>query len=412
MDINQYLYICQKKQQKPIFIIDSTHSGIAKGDIVSNGEQDALALLLEKAGVDLNVWYVENYKIKKGEWDVTMKVREFNDKGKVIGEGPVKKTNYLFNIEVNLKRKVLMLDTDHFVKEMVSAIKAQIKPTQLEKMPYKRYYRKDRHLFMPMIPDLHLGKLAWAEESKQNYDIKIAQKFFKDAMNYLIALSTPYKVDRILLVTGNDTFNYDYAHPYPMTTRGTPQEADVRWQKMFRVGVELWIWAIETLKQIAPVDVINMPGNHDYQTGFYLGEVLRTKYELDENVDINNLACPRRYYKYGQNLIGLAHGRIERPNQLHNQMSIDEGNSEGYWNQTKYRYFYLGDRHHEEELRSNKAVVKLMEDYRGVQIEYFPTLAQVDKYEFESGYVGTIKAAKALIHNHEHGRCAKLGFNL
>lgn len=122
------------------------------------------------------------------------------------------------------------------------------------------------NVFVPSIFDLHLGKLAWGEETGEDYDIHIAQARFHAAINDLINKSSGYKVDEILFPVGNDIYNSDKALPYSQTTAGTPQMDDTRWQKMFRIGVRLITEAIIKLSEIAPVKVPLVYSNHDFES--------------------------------------------------------------------------------------------------------------------------------------------------
>jgi hypothetical protein len=228
-------------------------------------------------------------------------------------------------------------------------------------------------------------------------------------MAYLVDEVAHKKIDQILLVSEQDSINYDYAEPYPSTTRGTPQEADVRWQKMFMIVGSLWTEAIEILKQIANVHVINMPGNHATQTGFYLGEVLKARFSNDENVTIDNRPLTRRYYMYGKSMIGIAHGKYEKPGQIHNLMSIDDPKM---WSKVNHRYFFLGDKHHDEDMLSKKAMFTRGEDWKGVVVEYLRAMSLTDKYEYRQGYVGTIRGATGMLFNYESGRTHKIGYSI
>ena len=76
---------------------------------------------------------------------------------------------------------------------------------------------------------------------------------------------------------------------------------------MFREGSKLIIETIERLQKIAPVDVLIVPGNHDKLSIFFLGEILDIYYKNNQNVTVDTSLLPRKYYKYGTNLISLSH---------------------------------------------------------------------------------------------------------
>lgn len=399
------------KQIKPVFIQNQDYKfGLVKGTVKATEERLALKVLLTEAGVDPNIWYVEDFKIRKSSWGVTMKLdqrKKIEGKYQKIGDKVHSATNKGFYIEARLKRLLPVIDVDNFRKFLKEDVFKDIKLPKQKDYNYPK--KQTGNLFMPGIVDPHIGKLAWALESGQNYDVKLAIKYHNNATNYLLNLAKPFKPTATLLVVGNDTYNYDYSSPYPMTTAGTPQEADVRWQKMFRIGVQMWIRYIEWCKQFGPVNVLTIAGNHDYHLSWLLGEVLVERYLNDAQVKVNNDPKSRKYFKWGKNMIGFAHGRWEKPAMSHMFMSVD---NKRMWANTAYRYYFLGDVHHEEVHQTNPKPIPLAEDYRGVLTEILPTLAQVDKYEATRGFVGTIKGTRAMIFNDKIGRIAKLGFNL
>jgi hypothetical protein len=59
-----------------------------------------------------------------------------------------------------------------------------------------------------------------------------------------------------------------------------------------------------------------VPGNHDYERNFYLGDSLEGWFYNNPNVTVDNSANPRKYYKYGQVLIGYTHGNEEKVTDL------------------------------------------------------------------------------------------------
>lgn len=399
-------------------------------NIITNTEKSALDIAIQKANVDLKIWSIEKFKISKSEWDVTMKLSKRSTDGKILADQPHSVTNYKFGIEIWFIRKLPILNIDAFNESIIQVLEKKLK---LPNVKVKLNLAKENNQLFPGIVDAHFGKLAWEKESEKNYDVKIAMSDHISALETLIKYAEPYNFGKSLVSPGHDTFNYDFSIPFPQTTHGTPQEADVRWQKMFILGVEWWVYVIERLKAYGPVEVQIVPGNHDYQTSFYLGAVLEMKYINDPLVHIDNLPKTRKYSVWGKNLIGIAHGKWERPANIHMLMSEDfEGKKA--WSNARYKYFYMGDKHHIEELihlskidslefekklralsstseRNTRNIKKIAEDFRGVLIQYLPTLAQVDKYEFMNGFVGTVKASRGFIHNKNEGEILRISFN-
>ena len=253
------------------------------------------------------------------------------------------------------------------------------------------------------IFDVHLAKLAWHEESGDNYDTKIAKKRFFEALEKLVRAGEAHRVEQILFPVGNDFYNSDNAYPYPQTTKGTPQESDIRWQRAWRIGRQILIDSIDFLKQIAPVYIPVVPGNHEYQKMFYLGDLLQVKYENDENVTIDNSPHPRKYYKWGQNLIGFTHGdKVPIPRLL----GLMPHEARKMWADTKYHEWHLGHNH-----TGRKNVQVLENDMGGIKIKHFRTITNSDSYEVSHGYL-SMGGAETLFWDKEKGLTDVAYFNL
>jgi hypothetical protein len=262
----------------------------------------------------------------------------------------------------------------------------------------KRKYRNpgNGNLLVPTIFDLHLGKLAWGEETGEDYDMKIASQRFRDCLSGIIQKSAGYEIDKILFPVGNDFFNSDKSIPFPQTTKGTPQIDDVRWQKLFRSGISLIIEAIEILSDIAPVHVVTVFSNHDHERVFYLGEVLNAVYGQSKHVHIDNSPRVRKYFKWGKNLIGLAHGHNEKPVDLPLIMAQE---AKDHWSETVFREWLLGHIHHKKQLMTQTA-----KDYMGVNVTYMSSPSAPDAWHFEKAYIGSMKGAEGLIYNNNEGK--------
>lgn len=393
------------------------------GVIVANqgneiaGQAQTLEDLLEKANVDLGVWEVESYEIKDNTYEVSAKERdqdltwtkEYDNEGNPlqIMEGRAKRgdwqtrKNKTFYIKVKLRRKKNTFDAETFRRELIESIKDVSPP-----VPMKQYNKGGGHCLEINIFDLHLGKLAWAPETGENYDNKIAQERFFSAVRYFITIASMFNIDEIMFPFGNDFFNSDSDYPYPMTTKGTPQENDLRWQKSFKIGREMIIKAVDMLSDVAPVRLIAVPGNHDFQKTFYLGDVLEVRYDNNPNVIVDNSPKCRKYYRYGLNLIGLTHGRRSDVPESRLLLLMPQ-EAPQLWADTKYREWHCGDIHHKK-----KITIKDEEDHHGITIRYMRSLKGTDSWEYQKGYIGSIGGAEAFVWHKVNGLVATFNYNL
>ncbi len=375
-----------------------------KAVIVWNGDESypknhikTLEELLKYCNVDTDVWKVSHYRVNK--WDVTAwadgyarTVQNFQVKADLVRDNVV------------VKERIL----GELFKEMTKNYKAPVLSTTYPKTPSDK---DPNNMFEITIFDLHLGKLAWGGETGESYDTKIARQRFLTTVENLIKNASGFQYNRILFPIGSDFFNSDTI--FNTTTKGTPQDEDLRWQKTFNVGVRLLIDAISLLKQTGvPIDVINIPGNHDFERSFYLGSYLEAWYNSDSQVKINNGASPRKYYRFGKVLIGLTHGSEEKESSLPLIMASDI-ESKPMWSETKYHEWHVGHIHRKRDMKYtvlDKA--QMTNEDLGVTVRYLSSLTGTEEWHHKKGFIGAIKAGEGFIWNDEAGMIAHLNANL
>jgi hypothetical protein len=163
----------------------------------------------------------------------------------------------------------------------------------------------DTHLLVIDIADLHIGKLATAFETGEDYNSQIAVKRAKDGLQGILNKAKGFDIDKILFVAGNDILHTDNTRR--TTTGGTPQDTDGMWYDNFIMAKNLYIELLEKLMSFADVEVVYNPSNHDYTHGFFLMQLIEahfSKSSIRFNVDLKH----RKAFKYGNNLIGTTHG--------------------------------------------------------------------------------------------------------
>ena len=355
--------------------------------------------LLEAAQVDLGLWKVKDHIINK--WDVTMKLLE-------DGEW-VAKTFQNWQVKARLERDIQVV-RERIVGELFQKMVHNYEPPVYDWTPERPLKQTEKNLLEISIFDLHIGKLAWGGETFENYDVKIARKRFLESIEKLLQNASGFNYEKILFPVGNDFFNCDTMEN--TTTKGTPQDEDLRWQKTFDVGVKLLVDAINMLKQIGvPIDVVVIPGNHDFERSYYMGKYLEAWFSQDPMVLINNGASPRKYYKYGNLLLGLTHGSEEKEASLPMLMATDV-ESKPYWTDTKFHEWHLGHIHRKKVIQYDINKSRLLNEDLGVTVRYLSSLTGTEEWHHKKGFVGSTKAADAFVWNHKFGLIAHLNTNL
>ena len=346
----------------------ATHDTLeAKGTRIKTLEQ-----LLEAAEVDLSVWRVKDYIVNVWE-------QHSVKKGLVT----------LYQVKARLERIQQALDLLAMKDAAIEAMREH------SPAPVRRYKAAPKTgLAMEInIPDLHLGKLAHAEETGANYDGALAVKAFRHVLYSLLTHAQNLRVERIVFPVGNDLLHVDSAENE--TTGGTRQDADSRWYRSVKRAVSLMAEAVDAMAQIAPVDVVIVPGNHARMQEQMLGEVLGAWYRKEPRVTLHDSPAPRKYLEHGTTLLGYTHGDNVKAQDLPLLMATE---APGMWARTRHRAWSTGHLHQRKSEKFGS-----IQEYKGVEVRISPSLAASDSWHAGMGLIGNLRAAEAHVH------CAKSG---
>lgn len=353
-----------------------TCSGKARREITSLEE------LVAFFRIDLSVWEVERWVAN--QWQV----------GTSDGEGNLKVTP-LYQVKAWLKKRTAAIAARSEIAEAIEAGK-RVMARGAWKIATKKPRKEPGSLLCMGIMDPHFGKMCWARETGwENYDVDIARKCVSDAVADLLAQATamPYPIDKILLPLGNDFFHVDNGKHE--TTGGTPQDVDGRWQKSYRAGREAAMEMIRTLVDIAPVHVSIVPGNHDEETMFCLGDALEMVFESAKHVAVDNSPKLTKYFEWHSGLIGMNHGKDIKPARLSGVMAAECREA---WGRTTWREWFIGHWH-----SKGEAMFAPVSEEQGVRIRTIPSLTPPDAWHARKGYVGNVRAAECLVYHSRLG---------
>lgn len=196
-------------------------------------------------------------------------------------------------------------------------------------------------------------------------------------------------MDRILLPIGNDFFHVDTladGGKGATTTRGTQQDIDTRLPKMFTLGRKCLVAAIDQARLVAPVDIVIVPGNHDQQQMYRMGEVLNAWYRDDARVAVDNSPALRKYYRYGANLFGFTHG-LEFKRKRDNLVSIMATECPpDMWVATTHREWHVGHNHIAMTKNYTGDPREELWEGRGVRVRSLPGITPEDSWHYAEGY--------------------------
>lgn len=249
----------------------------------------------------------------------------------------------------------------------------------------------DPHLLLLSLADLHIGKLADSFETGEDYNNQIAVKRAKDGVIGILNKAKGFPVEKIVFIGGNDILHIDT--PKRTTTSGTPQDTDGMWYSNFLIAKQLYIEIIHMLLEVADVHFVFNPSNHDYMSGFFLADLIKTYFKDCENITFDCSISHRKYITYGDNLIGTTHGDGAKIENLPLLMAHESSD----WSRCKHRYIYFHHIHH-----------KTSKDFLGVCVESFRSPSSADSWHHRNGYQHAPKAIEGFIHHPNFGQIAKL----
>ena len=218
--------------------------------------------------------------------------------------------------------------------------------------------------------DPHLGAYSWAEETGDDFDLKIGEANLCEAVKRLVACSPKSKTGLILNL--GDFFHSDTSDNKTLRS-GHALDVDTRWAKVLRVGVRAMMQCIESAcRKHETVIVKNLIGNHDDHTSQMLSIALALFYEGNDRVIVDESPCKFWFHRFGNVLLGATHGDTCKPQTLPGIMAHDRAED---WGATHHRYWYTGHIH-------NQNVM----EFPGVVWESFRTLAGKDAWTASKGY--------------------------
>lgn len=262
----------------------------------------------------------------------------------------------------------------------------------------KRSAVYDKHLLVIDIADLHIGKLGAESETGDAYDTNKAIERATVGVAGILDKASGFPIDKILFIIGNDVLHVDNAHK--TTTSGTPQDVSGMWFDNYKLARQLYVGILEKLVAIADVHVVHCPSNHDYVTGFMLADSIYSWFRQHPNITFDVSNAHRKYFKYGNNLIGTSHGDGGKMDTLPLVMANEAKQD---WADTDWRYIYLHHLHHKKQFKFHAG-----NDYHGVNIEYLRTPSGTDSWHHRNQYQHSPKAIEGFIHHKDYGQVARL----
>ena len=238
------------------------------------------------------------------------------------------------------------------------------------------------------VPDLHYGKSGWAGEGSEGYSREQAKSLLLSRTEHILRMLALYgQPERIFTAVGSDWFHID--NDQGTTTSGTPQDRDGSPHAILWEGSELAVAQLDMVRQVAPIEVFYVAGNHDRMFGWSLLHSVYAWFRNASDVTVYQNAAPRQYAISGETLLGFAHGDGPKAKDLPLLMASEARHQ---WGATAHRAWFTGHLHYE-----------LTRDTMGVVSYQLPALSGGDRWHTNNGYVGSRRALAAYIVDRREG---------
>ncbi|TNG07981.1 winged helix-turn-helix domain-containing protein [Salmonella enterica subsp. enterica serovar Heidelberg] len=306
----------------------------------------------------------------------------------------IKGTSSLVDEFGNTKLQWVKTDTDaerqaELMRAVIDGMKSDITPVSAVPPPKKRQNEKLLNLYT--VSDFHLGMLAWADESGDDWDMKIAEDLFSKWFDAAFQKAPDAGVGVINLLG-------DFAHFDSLDTvtpaSGHVLDADTRYQKLVRYMIRMVRRVVNmALVKHKSVRLLIVQGNHDESGMIWLAEMFNTLYDNEPRVFVDTSPDVYKMVQHGKTTLFFHHGHKARFDTIETVMIAKFRKAFG---ESVYSYAHVGHLHHQKIVESRNMIV-----------EQHRTLAAKDAYASRGGWMSG-RSANVITYSAEYGEVARL----
>ena len=342
---------------------------------------------------------------KYGISDRVIRIRKAKLAKKGVGHGrdvshlvpdgyKIKGTSSLVDEFGNTKLQWVKTDTDaerqvELMKAVIEGMKSEITPVAPVKAV--RAKRDDKLLNLYTVSDFHLGMLAWADESGDDWDMKIAEDLFSRWFDAAFQKAPDAGTGVINLL--GDLAHFDSLDAVTPAS-GHVLDADTRYQKLVRYMIRMVRRVVDmALVKHKNVRLLIVQGNHDESGMIWLAEMFSTLYDNEPRVFVDTSPDVYKMVQHGKTTLFFTHGHKCRFDVVEPIMIAKFRKAFG---ESEYSYAHVGHLHHQKIVESRNMIV-----------EQHRTLAAKDAYASRGGWMSG-RSANVITYSAEYGEVARL----
>ena len=347
------------------------------------------------AEIDLEVWEVE--RVKTNYYEMGRKDKKVDMSWKDgVSTGTVKdtggwNTNKLWQISVWFKKRQL----DPVIEALKNVTKiVGVKAPKF--MPIKRNHVNYPHLLEISLSDAHFGKLT-----VEGKGLDTTEQIYQLAVDNILNKTMGFNVDKIVVPLGSDFFHIDNMEN--STKKFTRQDSSHHLFDIYDRGCQAVVKMVYKLREVAPVEIIWVPGNHDFCTSRYLCTWMQAWFRNDLEVNVRVGKNPRKYVNYSKTLLGYTQKKKKKHVDLPNLMMTENRNNlEGM----DYFEWHIGHFHKKKEMKF------VASDTIGhIPVKTLPSLSGTDYWHLTKGYISN-RVLESNLYSYEFGPSGNFITNL
>ncbi len=299
-------------------------------------------------------------------------------------------TSTLYNQKGEVVLQWVKEKPDHSKDAMLAAIDELSGPVRRVKPTLPPKHTDENLCNLYTLTDCHVGMMAWAKESGEDWDLSIAEQTLVSAAAYLISNSPKAQVG--FLNQLGDWLHFDSLAAIT-PTGGHILDADSRYPKVVRVATNILRQIVDLmLKRHEKVVVLMAEGNHDIASSVWLRHLFALLYENEPRVEVIDSELPYYAYQHGSTMLAFHHGHLKKNVQLPLTFAAQ---FPSMWGNTTKRYCHTGHMHHAEE-----------KEHSGMKLVQHATIAARDAYAARYGFISERQMASITYHA-EFGEVAR-----
>lgn len=306
----------------------------------------------------------------------------------------VKGTSALTDEFGNIRLQWVKTDVDaerqlEIMRAVVEGMCSEIQPATPVKKPATK--SDDKLLNLYTVSDFHLGMLSWADETGDDWDMKIAEDLFSRWFDASFQQAPAAGVGVINLL--GDLAHFDSLDAVTPTS-GHVLDADTRYQKLVRTMIRMVRRVVDmALVKHPVVKLLIVQGNHDESGMIWLAEMFSALYDNEPRVFVDTSADVYKMVQHGKTTLFFHHGHKAKFDAIEPIMIAKFRKAFG---DSEYSYAHVGHLHHQ----------KLVES-RNMIVEQHRTLAAKDAYASRGGWLSG-RSANVITYSAEYGEVGRL----